>query len=110
MDKSGIAGAQRNFIYKGKFKMTTSNLPTLAEARRNLQKAWELYNSHMPLEEWRRVVRPEVAAWAVKEHGSLEAAYSDALDWAFKCLALTYEQWEAAEARRQSRSKSEIRK
>lgn len=83
--------------------MKTRNPPTPAEARRNLQKAWELNNSHMSLEEWRKVVRPDVAEWAVKVHGSLEAAYNDFRISVCTVFLSAYAQWEDAEARHQSR-------
>ena len=90
--------------------MKTRNPPTLAEARANLQKAWELQNSHMSLEEWRRVVRPDVAEWAVKVHGSLEAAYNDFRISVCTVFLLAYAQWEAAEERRKNRMKTGGRK
>jgi hypothetical protein len=92
----------QKITHKVNVAMTPRKVP-LAEARANLQKAWELYNSHMPLEHWARTVRPDVAAWAVKVHGSLEQAHNESMIWVCELVLLTYKQWQGAEARHQSR-------
>lgn len=54
-----------------------SNTRTLAQARRDLDKAFALYQSAKPFEDWSRSARAEIRAYAEKEYGSMAGLYND---------------------------------
>ena len=85
--------------------MTT---PPITDALRDLDRAWRMYHSTMPFEDWCKVVRPDVAAYAVKKYGSLFGMYNDARSWACKLLLMAIRQVdELQDARQQPNGKQQ---
>ena len=85
--------------------MTT---PPITDALRDLDRAWRMYHSTMPFEDWCKVVRPDVAAYAVKKYGSLFGMYNDARIWACKLLLMAIRQVdELQDARQQPNGKQQ---
>jgi hypothetical protein len=64
----------------------------ITEARHDLDRAWRMYHSTMPFQDWCTVVRPEIAAIAVKRYGSLFGMFNDARIWICKLLLMAIRQ------------------
>jgi hypothetical protein len=66
-------------------------------ARRHLDDALELQSRLMPFADWCAAVRPDVAAYAVKAYGSLEAFYEDSRLKMCETIAMASDQLQALE-------------
>jgi hypothetical protein len=77
--------------------MTNEEPLTIETARRTLDDGLDLLSRLMPFADWCAVVRPEVAAYAVKAFGSLEAFHEDARLTMCKVISMANEQLQELE-------------
>ena len=75
----------------------------ITEARHDLDRAWRMYHSTIPFQDWCTVVRPEIAHIAVKRYGSLFGMYNDARIWICKLLLMAIRRMDELDDQRSNR-------
>jgi hypothetical protein len=64
------------------------------EAKEGFEKCFELLQCFMPLDNWKASVNPEVAQYAIKRFGSLEAMYFDSQSEICNLALYCYDVWQ----------------
>ncbi len=82
--------------------MTTQKRPISskakrADAKKGFDQCFELLQCFMTLEAWKASVKPEIAEYAIKHHGTLDDMYFDSRSDICKLALYCYDIWQGVE-------------